>query len=73
MSSGSCRLDGFLRALTVIANVFFDSAHEEGWLLADEAELLPQAIEIELLNAAVVKEDVPLCGLVEAKEQLDDC
>src|SRR5579884_3120388 len=52
--------------------VFFNSAAEERFILQDHAELLAQALDLQVFQIIAVDGDAPAIGSVEAHEQVGD-
>jgi len=55
-----------------VANIVGHRAHEQHWLLADQAELIAQPAHVERLDVLAVEHDRASLRVVEALEQLDD-
>lgn len=65
--------DVFLRTVSIVLDIFADSAHEECWLLTYESDLLPECVNVEGFYVLAIDKDLPALWLVEAHEELGDC
>lgn len=65
--------DVLLRTIGVVLDVVPDCSNEEGGLLADEADLFSEGVDVEGFDVLAVYEDLPILRLVEAHEQLSYC
>lgn len=65
--------DVLLRALGIVLDVVSDSTNEECGLLADQADLFSECVDVEGFDVLAVDEDLTVLWLVESHEELGDC
>ena len=63
---------GAVDAFGAEADVGFERAGEEKWVLQDDAELAAQGVRVELAEVDAVKQDLAALDFVETQKQLDD-
>ena len=76
--SSTCLVDGSLEVLlsgvlVTIHDVFTDGADNEDWLLADPANRLSQAVQVDVLQVVLTVGDLSRSGIIEAIDHLDNC